>query len=411
MAATLTRLPAEARARPAASQPLRPRIIRIACRPAAATKKPSDRDRGCSPFSLRCTRCPWPADLSGPLVSPTADADAGCNRPLRQQRAGIKIGRALRLQISAALLLALLLLQLQLLPSLTAVAAGALSAPPLLPPATFAAAAVGSWPPALATIPVVAPAAETRGQWSADPRPAALSEWPRLQQRDGSGALTQSLPPLLSHLRQLESLLALPPWPPNAPWPLEGAVVAAAAAGPPAALTSPFSGGGGSSLDGLLLPLSAAGAGPLTGPPPIETLLANPALLFQSGSGSAADFTAASGGALGSGGSDSGGVAVRRGIDWAALGIGSEQYEAAALAVRLSILLQLATYINFAGRETFVAATVIISGANNRNQLAAGLLVGGVALELATASRIFQGSAAKSARALRKSRRATAWLV
>ena len=97
---------------------------------------------------------------------------------------------------------------------------------------------------------------------------------------------------------------------------------------------------------------------------------------------------------------------MRRGIDWSALGIGSEQYEAAALAVRLSILLQLASYINFAGREIGVAATVILAGATNRDQLAAGFLVGGVALELATASRIFQRSATGKARAARKSRHA-----
>ena len=363
---------------------LQPRIILLTCSPAAAKGELSNEACSWSGLSLHCPRRPCPADLSGPPLSPSVGAHAGCDRPLRRRRGRLRIAQAPRLHLNAALLLALLLL-LQPLAQPLALAAVALSAPPSPPPAavTLPAATVGSWPPQLPTFDDVPTAAAPGGQWPADLQPEALNDWLRLLQRlNDSGAVTPPLPHL-PPLRQLESLLALRPWPLNSSQPPDDAVTAAVA-GSSAMVAPPFS----ADTGGSLLLQSAAGSGRLrqTGLPPVQTLLTNPALLFHSDSTSATDFTAASGGALGSGG-----VAVRTGIDWAALGIGSEQYEAAALAVRLSILLQLATYINFAGRQGFVAQYLISLAALEEDPPVAARVVRGVGEQLVAVSRIYQG--------------------
>ena len=53
-------------------------------------------------------------------------------------------------------------------------------------------------------------------------------------------------------------------------------------------------------------------------------------------------------------------MAVRRGIDWVALGIGSEQYEAAVLAVKVSIFTQMYGYLPFIGHQVGEAGFIIL---------------------------------------------------
>jgi len=108
--------------------------------------------------------------------------------------------------------------------------------------------------------------------------------------------------------------------------------------------------------------------------PSLESLLATAGRGLTADGGiategsSRAGFSVASGGAGGSGNGlrfvplaldESGGLRARVGIDWAALGIGSEQYEAALLTVRVASVSQLYGYLPFIGHEIAQASFFI----------------------------------------------------
>ena len=92
---------------------------------------------------------------------------------------------------------------------------------------------------------------------------------------------------------------------------------------------------------------------------------------------------------------------MRRGIDWSSLGIGSEQYEAAVLAVKVSIFTQMYGYLPFIGHQIGEAGFIIL----DHPELAAALR--GAQNQLIAVGLIGQGSVGGAERARQTERAAS----
>lgn len=211
-----------------------------------------------------------------------------------------------------------------------------------------------------------------------DAQPANQSFWLQLLQRHNSSGAVPPLPQLDQLLRGiggdgLSQLAALPFTP------------AAASVG-----TTDFSTSSVGQRAWLPQPATTAGFLDLPALPSTAAMLADPSSLFRGSRDffKAADSNAAfavASGVVAGGTSD--GAVVRRGIDWAALGIGSEQYEAAVLAVRIGMLTQMYGYLPFIGHQVGEAGFILIQ---KNPELAAALR--GAQNQLIAVGLIGQGS-------------------